>query len=133
MFAKVLTKVFGSKNERDIRKLSPVVEAVNAVEERVKALSDEDIRSRTAVLREQLGNGMPIEELLPEAFALVREASVRTLGMRHFDCQLIGGRVLHEVKIDEMKTTTIWPAATWSGWARSTVSSACRSAASCTV
>jgi preprotein translocase subunit SecA len=104
MFAKVLTKVFGSKNERDIRKLSPVVEAVNAVEERVKALSDEDIRSRTAVFREQLGNGMPIEELLPEAFALVREASVRTLGMRHFDCQLIGGLVLHEGKIAEMKT-----------------------------
>ncbi|MCD4777345.1 MAG: preprotein translocase subunit SecA [Desulfobacterales bacterium] len=99
-----LTKVFGSKNERELNKIKPVVEMINKLEPELKAMSDEQLRSRTSIFKERIEKGEPLDDILPEAFATVREASVRTLKMRHFDVQLIGGIVLHQGKIAEMKT-----------------------------
>jgi len=99
-----LKKVFGTKNDRELRRLAPVVDEVNALESKMRALSDEELASCTPRFREQLDDGASLDEILPEAFAVVREASARTLGMRPFDVQVIGGIVLHEGKIAEMKT-----------------------------
>ncbi len=99
-----LTKVFGSKNERELNKIEPAVEMINKLEPELKAMSDDQLRSRTSIFKERIEKGEPLDNILPEAFATVREASVRTLKMRHFDVQLIGGVVLHEGKIAEMKT-----------------------------
>jgi preprotein translocase subunit SecA len=104
MFMNVLTKVFGSKNERELKKLQPLVERINALEPAMQAMRDEEFGALTGRLRERLENGEALDEVLPEAFAAVREASMRTLKMRHFDVQLIGGIVLHQGKIAEMKT-----------------------------
>jgi len=104
MIGNVLKKVFGSKNERELNKLKPVVEQINALEPEMQALSDDELRAKTQAFRERIDQGDTLDELLPEAFAVVREASVRTLKMRHFDVQLIGGIVLHQEKIAEMKT-----------------------------
>ncbi len=104
MFSTLARKLFGSKNERDLKKLEPLVRAINELEPSVKALSDEAMRAKTDEYKQRLSQGETLDDLLPEAFALVREASVRTLGMRHFDVQLIGGIVLHQGKIAEMKT-----------------------------
>ena len=99
-----LLKIFGSKNERLIKGYLPVVEAINALESDIRALSDEALTGQTGKLKSRLASGESLEALLPEAFATVREATWRTLGMRHFDVQLIGGMVLHEGNIAEMKT-----------------------------
>jgi preprotein translocase subunit SecA len=99
-----LAKVFGSKNERELKKLQPMVDRINALESAMQALSDDELRAQTVRFKERVERGETLEELLPEAFAAVREASVRTLKMRHFDVQLIGGMVLHDGKIAEMKT-----------------------------
>ncbi len=104
MLASFLTKVFGSKNERELKKLQPIIEQINALETDLKALSDDQLKGHTAKFKERLHNGEPLDDLLPEAFAVVREASRRTLNMRHFDMQLLGGIVLHQGKIAEMKT-----------------------------
>ena len=104
MFFNYLTKVFGSKNERELKKLQPLLEEVNSFEPKIQAMSDAQIRAQTDLFRERLERGEPLDDLLPEAFASVREASVRALKMRHFDCQIIGGVVLHQGKIAEMKT-----------------------------
>ncbi|MFO7713361.1 preprotein translocase subunit SecA [Desulfosarcina sp.] len=104
MIGKFLTQIFGSKNERDLKKLQPVVEAINRFEPQMKAMRDDQLKGQTARLKALLANGEPLDDLLPEAFATVREASVRALGMRHYDVQLIGGMVLHGGKIAEMKT-----------------------------
>jgi len=104
MIANLLTKVFGSKNERELRKLGPVVETINALEPAMQALSDEELRAQTHLFKERIDQGESLEGILPEAFATVREASVRTLKMRHFDVQLIGGMVLNSGMIAEMKT-----------------------------
>ncbi len=104
MFLNFLTKVFGSKNERELKKLQPLVDQINSLEPETQAMSDDQLKARTGLFRERLENGESIDDLLPEAFATVREASRRTLNMRHFDCQLIGGMVLHQGKIAEMKT-----------------------------
>ena len=104
MLGVIARKLFGSKNERDLKKLEPLVQAVNELEPNFKTLTDEGIRSKTEEFKDRLANGETVDELLPEAFALAREASVRTLGMRPFDVQLIGGIVLHQGKIAEMKT-----------------------------
>ena len=104
MFAAIARKLFGSKNERDLKKLEPLVRAINEFEPKIKALSNEALKAKTIEFRENLEKGEELDDLLPEAFALVREASIRTLGMRHFDVQLIGGIVLHQGKIAEMKT-----------------------------
>ncbi len=104
MFFDFLTKVFGSKNERLLKKLQPLVERINSLEEGMQARSDDELRALTAELGQRHENGESLDDLLPEAFAAVREASVRVLKMRHFDVQLIGGIVLHQGKIAEMKT-----------------------------
>jgi len=100
----ILRKIVGTKNERELRKLQPRVAAINEIEPRVSALTDEQIRSKTVELKERLERGVALDDVLPEAFALCREAGRRTVGMRHFDVQLIGGMVLHQGKIAEMKT-----------------------------
>ena len=99
-----LTKMFGSKNERELRKMQPAVDQINALEPAMQAMSDEELRALTGRFKERVERGEPLDDLLPEAFAAVREASVRSLKMRHFDVQLIGGMVLHQGKIAEMKT-----------------------------
>jgi preprotein translocase subunit SecA len=104
MIGSFLTKVFGSKNERDLKKLQPTVDHINSLESEYKALDDDQLRQQTNLFRERIDNGETLDDLLPEAFAAVREASRRTLNMRHFDVQLIGGMVLHQGKIAEMKT-----------------------------
>jgi preprotein translocase subunit SecA len=97
-------KIFGSSNERRVKTYRPRVEAINALEPEVAALRDVELKARTDEFRRQLANGTPLDDLLAPAFATVREAAKRTLGQRHFDVQLIGGMVLHEGKIAEMKT-----------------------------
>jgi preprotein translocase subunit SecA len=100
----VLKKVLGTKNERELKKIRPLVARINELEPRMKALADADFPRLTAQWKEEVQKGRTLEDLLPETFALVREAGVRALGMRHFDVQLIGGTVLHGGKIAEMKT-----------------------------
>jgi preprotein translocase subunit SecA len=100
----LLTRVFGSRNERLVRGFGRVVRAAGQLEPQVKALSDEALRAKTDEFRRRLKEGTKLDDLVPEAFAVVREAAVRTLKMRHFDVQLIGGLVLHEGKISEMRT-----------------------------
>jgi len=104
MFENILTKIFGSKNERDLKRLQPLVEHIGAFESEVEKLSDAALAGKTIEFRERLAQGADLDSLLPEAFAVVREAGKRVLGMRHFDVQLIGGMVLHQGKIAEMKT-----------------------------
>jgi preprotein translocase subunit SecA len=104
MIAGWLTRIFGSKNEREIKRIQPLVAQINSLEHELTALDAEQMRSKTAAFRERLANGAELESLLPEAFATVREAARRTLNMRHFDAQLIGGVVLHQGAIAEMKT-----------------------------
>ncbi|GBC61672.1 preprotein translocase subunit SecA [Desulfonema ishimotonii] len=104
MILDFLTKVFGSKNEREIRKFQPIIDRINGLETQIRSLTDEDLKNQTALFRTRIENGESLDDLLPEAFATVREASVRTLKMRHYDVQLIGGIVLHRGKISEMKT-----------------------------
>ena len=99
-----LTKIFGSKNERELKRIAPLVDQINSLEAEIRSLSDAELAGATARFRERLDRGATLDELLPEAFAVVREASVRTLGMRPFDVQVIGGVVLHKGNIAEMKT-----------------------------
>ena len=104
MFGNVLKGVFGSKNERELKKIQPLVEEINSLEPDFQALSDAQLQAKTGEFKERILRGESLEQLLPEAFATVRETSVRVLGMRHFDVQLVGGIVLHRGKIAEMKT-----------------------------
>ncbi len=104
MISNVLKKIFGSKNERDLKKLQPVAQQINKLEEKFKILSDDELKNVTPIFKERIEKGESLDDILPEAFAAVREASLRTLKMRHFDVQLIGGIVLHNGKIAEMKT-----------------------------
>ena len=118
-FDQLLTKVFGSSNQRYLKSIQPIVDEINALEPQIQKLSDEQRRARTAEFKEQLQQTVEgvtdlaerkrlerekLDEILPEAFAIVREASVRSTGMRHFDVQMIGGIVLHQGKIAEMRT-----------------------------
>jgi preprotein translocase subunit SecA len=100
----LLAKIVGTQNERELKRLRPIVAQVNALEAGVKALSDEQLRAKTAEFKQRVATGETLDGLLPEAFAVVREAGHRVLNMRHFDVQLIGGAVLHKGKIAEMKT-----------------------------
>jgi preprotein translocase subunit SecA len=104
MVQALFRKVLGTQNDRELRRIVPLVERANRLEREVVPLSDADLRGRTALFRQRLDNGEPLDALLPEAFATVREAARRTLGQRHYDVQLVGGVVLHEGKIAEMKT-----------------------------
>ena len=103
-FGTFATKVFGSANDRKLKQYNGAVEAINALEPEVAALTDEQLRARTDEFRKRFADGESLDDLLPEAFATVREAAKRTLGQRHFDMQLVGGMVLHEGRIAEMKT-----------------------------
>jgi preprotein translocase subunit SecA len=101
----MMKKIFGTKQDRDIRALRPMLIEVNALEEKYKAMSDSELQGQTQILKNKLSNeGMTVGDILPEAFAVVREASKRVLNMRHFDVQILGGVVLHQGKISEMKT-----------------------------
>ena len=104
MFKSIVEKIFGSYSDREIKRLLPVVEKINGFEDEIKALSDEELKGKTAEFKNRLANGETLDDILPEAFAVVREAGVRVLGMRHFDVQLMGGIVLHQGRIAEMKT-----------------------------
>ena len=104
MLQKVLTKVFGSKQDRDMKQLQPIVDRINQLEPEMQRLSDAALQSKTPHFRERLDAGESLDALLPEAFAAVREASMRTLNQRHYDVQLMGGVVFHQGKIAEMKT-----------------------------
>ena len=104
MIDSLLAKVFGTQNERELKKIRPIVEAINALEPSIQALSDVMLREKTPELRQRVANGAALDDVLPEAFAVVREAGRRALNMRHFDVQLIGGVVLHQGRIAEMKT-----------------------------
>ncbi len=104
MLGYVLKKIFGSKNERELRRLAPRVDQINALEPELRRLSDAQLQAKTGAFKERLERGEELDDLLPEAFAVAREASLRVLRMRPFDVQLIGGMVLHEGKIAEMKT-----------------------------
>jgi len=104
MFSNLFKKIIGSKNERELKKLSPLVRQINELEPHFKSLSDSQLKGKTAEFKQRRAKGENLDDLLPETFAAVREASVRVLGMRHFDVQLVGGIALHQGKIAEMKT-----------------------------
>ncbi|MCB1169394.1 MAG: preprotein translocase subunit SecA [Leptospiraceae bacterium] len=104
MLGKIVQLVVGTKHERDIKRMLPIVEKINALEDEMQELSQEDFPRKSDEFRERIKNGESVDDLLPEAFALVREAAWRTLGMRHFDVQMMGGMVLHQGRIAEMKT-----------------------------
>src|SRR5438045_1683958 len=104
MIQKILAATFGTQNDRELKKLRPLVEKINSLEPSVQPLSDEQLRGKTAEFKQRLATGETLDDLLPEAFAVVREVGRRVLNMRHFDVQLIGGAVLHQGKIAEMKT-----------------------------
>jgi preprotein translocase subunit SecA len=104
MFFSLLEKVIGSQNDRELKRLSFILEEINNLESTITALSDGELRGKTSHFKEKLKNGAEVDDILIEAFAVVREASRRTVLMRPFDVQIIGGLVLHEGKIAEMKT-----------------------------
>ena len=101
---KWMTKLFGTANERTLKRIRPLVVKINELEEKTAKLSDADLQAKTAQFREKIANGSPLDEILPSAFAVVREASRRRLGMRHYDVQMVGGIILHQGKIAEMRT-----------------------------
>src|SRR5215469_7230640 len=104
MIGAVARKLFGSANERRIRSYQPRVREINALEQELEALTDEALRARTEDFKKRVADGTSLDDILVPAFATVREAAKRTLGQRHFDVQLVGGMILHEGKISEMKT-----------------------------
>jgi preprotein translocase subunit SecA len=104
MIARILAIILGTNNARQLRKIQPIVDKINGFEPAISALSDESLAQKTVEFKERLAKGETLDDILPEAFAVVREASKRTIGQRHYDVQLIGGVVLHQGKISEMKT-----------------------------
>ncbi|MEL0251499.1 MAG: preprotein translocase subunit SecA, partial [Novosphingobium sp.] len=104
MLGSIAKALFGSSNDRYVKSLDKVVRQIAAFEPHLQALSDEELAAQTPKFRDMLANGSTLDDILPEAFAIVREASTRVLGMRHFDVQMIGGIVLHRGEIAEMRT-----------------------------
>src|SRR3984893_17796049 len=104
MITAILAKVFGTANAMKLKQLQPLVDKINSFEPEISKLTDEQLSAKTNEFREQLSKGRHLDDILPEAFAVVRETSKRKLGQRHFDVQLMGGIVLHQGKIAEMKT-----------------------------
>ncbi len=100
----VLNKIFKSYSEKEVKRVKPIVNKINGLEEEMTKLTDNELRAKTEYFKGQLKEGKTLDDILPEAFAVVREASKRVLGMRHFDVQLIGGIILHQGRIAEMKT-----------------------------
>src|SRR4051812_10144793 len=99
-----LQKIFGSKNQRELKRLQPFVDRINGLEPKMKEKSNAELKALTAEFKERLDNGAALVNIMPEAYAAIREASVRTTGMRHYDVQMIGGMVLNDGKIAEMRT-----------------------------
>ncbi|MFG1491176.1 preprotein translocase subunit SecA, partial [Oceanospirillum sp. HFRX-1_2] len=104
MVASLLKKIVGSKNDRELKRLRKTVNVINGLEDQIKSLTNEELQAKTAEFRQRLEKGETVDALLPEAFAVCREASSRVMGMRHFDVQLIGGMALNAGKIAEMRT-----------------------------
>ncbi|NMA32863.1 MAG: preprotein translocase subunit SecA, partial [Alphaproteobacteria bacterium] len=104
MFKKIIRKILGSANDRIVRSYDKTVSLINDLEAKYHAMSDKELRNKTDEFRKRLQNGETEKDILPNAFAAVREASIRTIGLRHFDVQLIGGMVLNNGQITEMKT-----------------------------
>ena len=104
MLISTVKKIFGTRNDRELKRMRKVVARINALGEAMQAMDDNALRAKTDEFRSRLSEGEKLDQLLPEAFAVVREAGVRALGMRHFDVQLIGGMTLHDGKIAEMRT-----------------------------
>jgi len=104
MISRIIAKIVGTNNERQIKRMQPIVEKINSLEPSIQALSDEQLAQKTIDFKAQFAQGRSLDDILPEAFAVVREAGYRALGQRHFDVQLMGGIVLHQGKISEMKT-----------------------------
>ncbi|HKX21833.1 MAG TPA: preprotein translocase subunit SecA, partial [Rhizorhapis sp.] len=104
MLGAIAKSIFGSSNDRYVKSVMKIVERINAFEPTVSALTDEELRQQTQIFRERLANGTTLDDILPEAFATVREAAKRTLGQRHYDVQMVGGIVLHRGEIAEMRT-----------------------------
>ena len=104
LFARALTKIFQSGNQQEITKIKPILNAINEREKVMSGLKDGDFFEKTLKFKKSIKDGQKLEEILPDSFALVREAAKRTLGERHYDMQLLGGLILHDGKIAEMKT-----------------------------
>ncbi|MCK5583993.1 MAG: preprotein translocase subunit SecA, partial [Elusimicrobiales bacterium] len=104
MIQKIFESIYGTKSERDLKKIQPMVDKINSLEEEIRELTDERLKNKTIEFRERLKEGETLDDILSEAFACVREASKRTLKMRHYDVQMLGGIILHHGKISEMKT-----------------------------
>ena len=104
MIGNLIKKIVGTKNERELKRIQPLIDQINGLEERMRGLSNDELQAMTPALKQRLENGEGLDDILPEAFAAVREAGRRTVDMRHFDSQLVGGIVLHEGKIAEMAT-----------------------------
>ncbi len=104
MFGGIAKTIFGSANDRYVRSLGKIVDRVNGFEPTISAMTDDELKHQTIIFRQRLADGHALDDLLPEAFATVREAARRTLGQRHYDVQMIGGIVLHRGSIAEMRT-----------------------------
>ena len=100
----LIQKIFGTHSENELKRIYPIVDAVEALEPEMQKLSDSELKNKTREFRKRLAEGETLDDILPEAYAAVREASVRTLGLRHFRVQLIGGVILHQGRIAEMRT-----------------------------
>ena len=104
MIQNIFAKIFGTKHEREMKKIQPLVDQINSLESQMQNLSDDQLKAKTPELKDRLQKGETVDQILPEAFAVCREASKRVLGMRHYDVQLIGGIVLNQGSITEMRT-----------------------------
>ena len=104
MLGPLFRKILGSKNDRELKRMGKLVVQINALEDEIQAVDDDQLKAKTPEFRSRLEQGETLDALLPEAFAVAREASKRVMGMRHFDCQMIGGVTLHEGRIAEMRT-----------------------------
>lgn len=100
----ILNKILGSSNSRKLKKMNRTVAVINSLEESLESLTDEELREKTGEFKQRIEKGVSLDDILPEAFAAVRESSKRTLGLRHFDMQMVGGMVLHQGNISEMRT-----------------------------
>ena len=100
----ILNKILGSSNSRKLKKMNRTVAVINSLEESLESLTDEELREKTGEFKQRIEEGVSLDDILPEAFAAVRESSKRTLGLRHFDVQMVGGMVLHQGNISEMRT-----------------------------
>ena len=103
MIGHLIKKIVGSKNERELKRINPLMQRVSSLEDRIRPLSDGQLRAKTGEFRERIERGEPLDQILPEAFAVVREVAKRVIGERHYDVQLMGGIALHKGMITEMK------------------------------